>query len=250
MSELIREAKRFAIIAVAMDQARLGAHYLRGAVGNFPGMGGGYKSRNVKYENDGTYDGLSVRAAEHWNKRCLGRYGLVTGYKAPPGENTKKAIKDYIARETARGLPPEQWAPYEGICYPRRIGGAGSSIYIGESCEGKRHFDCLSLVNWAIGQVLAKQPDYDVPVWEKGAKGLATVMDPPKLSDIKNADVVVRIKRQTNDEGEDEITSEHMAFLTLDGHVVEAAGAASGVVITPYKREEWTSAARIKDGYF
>ncbi len=250
MSETVREAKRVAIIAVALNQAYIGAHYLRGSVGNFPGLGGGYKNRDVKYPNEGSYNLLAVRAAKIGKLCCLGRYGLVGGFPVPPGDTWKKSIEDYIAREEARGVAVSQWAPYIGVCYPRRVKEKGSSIYIGESCEGKRHFDCLSLVNWAIGQILSVQPEYDVPVWEKGAKGLATVMDPPKASEIKNADVVVRIKRKTNDDGEEEITSEHMAMLTRDGYVIEASGAASGVVVTPYKREEWTGAARIRDGYF
>jgi cell wall-associated NlpC family hydrolase len=251
-----KETKRLQILAVAKQQVAAGAHYLRGGCGNTPGFTDGYKgdARWASLENVGDYDRLAVVTAELWNRRCLGRYQAVSGEKLPPGDTTKNAIKDYIATQSAFSSDPLCWFPMRGFWYPRRINGAGSSIYLGESCYGRRHFDCLGLVNWAIGQNLSIQPTYDVPVWDKGAKGLADVFDPPDVKDLENADVVIRLtwKTKSNEDGTEEkvVDNEHMGLVSKEGQVIEAANDGDGVRFSPYKREKWTRVARIRSTYF
>lgn len=236
MSEQIKAALRFAIVSVARVQAWAGAHYLNGTVGNTPGNSDGYKSRHLKIAGSADYDELAVRAAEWSGERCKGRCDKVGGETLPPGQATKEAIEKYIAANAHKD--PSLWPAFRAGCYPRRLHGKGSSIYVGEDCLGTRHFDCIGLVNWAIGCVLAKQPGYSIQQWNTGAKGLAAVMDPPAVGSLQNADVLVRLGER-----------EHIGLATSGGEVIEAKGSEIGVVVSDYRREKWTKLARIHDSY-
>lgn len=239
MSDFEKDAIRLLIVFNALRQAWAGAHYLNGSVGNTPGNNDGMKeSRTLGRPRDTSYEKLAIRTGEWAKERCPGRYEKVSGYLFQPGSTELEQLKTFI--EANKSLEADSWPSFNGTgLYPRRTGGKGSAIALGEDCLGKRHFDCISFVNWVVGTTLQKKPSWDITQYESGSGVPVERFDPLPVAKVQNADIVTR----TNEK------RKHIGLLTASGQVVHASGEAVGVITGPYKPEKWTKLCRLKDWY-
>lgn len=243
-----KEAIRLMIIATAAQQAALGAHYINGADGgisgkNAPGEAGGGLSANRKILllEDHTWEGLAVHAAMYGKSVCKGRYGAVGGKKFIANQPDFDALK-YAYMEELKLLPLGDGKPFAGTgLYPRRGRSmVGDTIYLGEDCRNKRHFDCISFVNWVLTVVLQRliwYAEQDYFAGKKlGVKPLAATHTP-----LMNADIAVRI------DGD----GEHIGFLTAEGKMIHARYPEAGVQITGFAmpKDNFTKICRLPDSF-
>lgn len=249
-----KEAVRLLIISNAWTQALLGAHYLNGSDGAIPGMANGLKGRNVELLEKDDWDNLAIHAAK-WGKACKGR----SGKSIKPIKAEIDSLKSYCEKNKADGLSPDQWPSFEDSgLYPRRHKGKGSTVYLGKDCRGKRHFDCISFVNWVLTTTLLKSYDYSIVQYE-GEKDGGGVIAPVTVHEkpfppLVNADILTKIKWEQDideDTGELEwkVDSQHIGFYMTGGSVIEASGSEVGVIISGYKSSDWTALCRLKDSY-
>ena len=159
-----KESIRSLIVATAAHEAALGAHYINGADGGIPGMnaageaGGGLSaSRKIVLLENHTWEDLAVHAAMYGNSVCRGRYEAVGGKKFLVNMPDYDALK-FAYMEELKMLALGHGKAFAGTgLYPRRGRSMnGDTIYLGEDCRGKRHFDCISFVNWVLTSVLKR----------------------------------------------------------------------------------------------
>jgi cell wall-associated NlpC family hydrolase len=203
---------------VARDIEASGAHYLTGAYGAVPGETDAIAGRKVTLLDDLAWPSLAFHAAELNGRRCCGRYEKVHGRRLsspPTAEPPRDALGEWVrglrrARDADVITPVVAQATgsryatrtlirgFEGNYYPRRHvvnrrdcpGGQGPDIchpnfiYIGESCAGKRHFDCVGFVCCVFTQALGRT------VW-LGVERWASQGDAVDPGDIQPADIVL-----------------------------------------------------------
>lgn len=147
------QTNRKAAIKLAVQQAADGAHYLWGSRGGTPN-----KNEDVGFnKKDWNWGTLSFCAAI--GKRnvpggpyiCCGRYERMTlaaGATNPIRTAADTALAAFKAKyENASEL---DWG---FDLTPRRCKGAvEENVVWGEGCDGTRHFDCISLINWCISR--------------------------------------------------------------------------------------------------
>lgn len=148
--EKVGEHYRDHVISIA--RSHLGAHYLWGAAGAKPDVGGGMQSRpssvymlkkqvqngdladSVAYTNFG---GISTCAGNPWKDG---------NHKTPPYSRDKSeldlSLEDH--NHTFRTV-------YKSYLAQHKIG-----HILGENCQGKRHFDCVGFVNYCLSIALGK----------------------------------------------------------------------------------------------
>lgn len=248
------DAIRLLIVANAYAQAFMGAHYLNGSDGGFPGKRDGYKNRNVQLVERSDFDEVAIHTAVYSKKSCRGRCNEVGGATYNNSKAKLDEVKEYCQKNLDKGLAPEQWEAFENGLYPRRFKPNNSKLFIGEDCRDKRHFDCISFVNWVLTTTLKKSFKYSIRQYE-GKKEGGGVVAPVKtyrnnFPDPQNADILTRIKWEDDDgDGDWEIDSKHIGFYVSGGKVIEAKGSREGVVVSNYKRNKWTGLCRLKKGY-
>jgi hypothetical protein len=256
-----KEFIRLMIVATAAHQAVLGAHYINGSDGGITGMnkageaGGGLSARRkILHIEDHSWEKLAVHAAMYGKSVCRGRYSVVNGYVfmddtkpiktkieklSPPGAFAK--LKDeYVKELETKPVGMESDFDNTGL-YPRRGRSiVGDSIYLGEDCRNKRHFDCISFVNWVLTTVLQRliwfqEADYFTGK-KLGAKSL-----PATTTSFMNADIAVRIHKG----------HEHIAFLTADGKMIHARSPERGVEVSGFEMDidNDTKICRLPDSF-
>lgn len=249
-----KDSVRLIIVQYALSQ--VGAHYLNGSDGGFPGTADGLKKRKIELLEEGSWDGLAVHAAKWSSLTCTGRYGNVGGSYFKPNTKTLDELKTWCEEQRAETSAAD-WPDFRGGLYPRRLKGKGSTIYLGEDCRQRRHFDCISFVNWVLTTALQKSYSYSIVQYEgrrdgSGVVAPVTVHDKP-FPTPRNGDIVTRInwekKTDEEDEVEWEIGSKHIGILTATGKVIEAKGSAHGVVISNFNSSKWTALCRLKDAW-
>lgn len=251
-----KEFLRLMIVATAAQQAALGAHYINGSDGGITGMnspgeaGGGLsEDRKILHIEDHSWEKLAVHAAMYGKSVCKGRYDAVGGYVfmdetkpvstkikklSPPGAFAK--LKDEYLKDL-ESLPLGQGKDFDGTrLYPRRGRSvAGDAIYLGEDCRGKRHFDCISFVNWVLTVVLQRLIWFNIAQYQNGTAG--GMKKKPADTPIMNADIVTKL---TPDH-------EHIGFLTASGKVIHARMPELGVQVSGFNPKEWTGLCRLSD---
>ncbi len=251
-----KEFIRLMIVSTAAQQAALGAHYINGADGGITGMntpgeaGGGLdSSRKIVEIEDHSWNNLAVHAAMYGQSVCKGRYAAVGGYVfmddtkpvstkikklSPPGAFAK--LKDEYVEEL-KTIPVGLGKDFDHTgLYPRRGRSmTGDSIYLGEDCRGKRHFDCIFFVNWVLTTVLQRVFWFNISQYQNGVAGGAKKK--PTETPIRNADIVTKL---TDDH-------KHIGFLTAWGSVIHARMPELGVQVSPFNPKDWTGLCRLSD---
>jgi hypothetical protein len=249
MPASLTESIRLLIVATAANEAALGAHYINGADGGIPGMntageaGGGLSAkRKILLLEDHTWENLAVHAAMYGNSVCKGRYEAVGGKRFQANWPDYDALK-FAYMEELKLLPPGFGKAFAGTgLYPRRGRSMkGDTIYLGEDCRGKRHFDCIFFVNWVLTSVLKRliwftEKDY-FDGTKLGVKPLSAMHAP-----LMNGDIVVRI---------DASGHEHIGFLTGEGRMIHARDPERGVNVTGFvlKKDIFTRICRLPDSF-
>lgn len=247
------DAMRKLIVSQAVNAIYRGGHYLAGTTGQYTGETDPRLKRTLESVNDPSYKTLGIRTATIGKWRCRGRCDRVGGRTMPATTATRDAIQNYIRTHQERGIPPAQWIPFEGNLYPRRSREDGA-IYIGESCEGRQHFDCIGLVNYSIRRSIALPATYDMFQWFEGGGGSAEILDPPEQSKLKDGDILLRMtfKKGAKDDNKlerTEVIDGHIALVSKEGVVLEASDFPIGTNHKPYIKKEWTHVARLKEHY-
>lgn len=196
-------AARKAIVNEARSHVAA-AHYLWGTAGNTPGKSDG---------NFGKMSAASIRAYsldEKTTERdrvlavCTAVQPLFDGYNTCAGrcrrqgiENPAQDLAGYLtARRTdeSAGVPEVSWPGGRGGLFPRKYyfrGAlqAGGAVVWGESCYGRRHFDCIGLVNYCYGKHW-KNGNFavDIPMVRLPSSGFVAVADGSPCMD---ADVII-----------------------------------------------------------
>ncbi len=260
-----KEFIRLMIVTTAAQQAAMGAHYINGSDGgitgkNTPGEAGGGLSakRKILHIEDHSWEKLAVHAAMYGKSVCRGRYEAVGGYvfindealtqaqlekikldKSPAGKFAK--LKNEYVKEletTAEGM--EKDFDDTGL-YPRRGRSiVGDTIYLGEDCRNKRHFDCISFVNWVLTTVLQRLIWFQEADYFNGKK-LGVKPLPSTTTPFMNGDIAVRIHNG----------HEHIGFLTADGKLIHARYEEAGVQVTGFvmAKDDDTKICRLPDSF-
>jgi hypothetical protein len=227
------------IVDTAKHQVTLGAHYMFGCYGAIPGGSDNVRNRRLELGHETSWDRLAIRSAQHSN---VGRVGLIgcpgkfgTGRGRAIDAALQRRIREYIADNSS--LPSHNWPSFEGMGYPRRAWDefSDSHIYVlGESCEGKRHFDCIGFVNWAITQVLNRRMTYNIDQWANARVAPVTVRTTVDQRHAAPGDILIR-------------GDSHIALVESQDHLLEAAGIRVGVVRSAFTASRFTAHARIRN---
>jgi len=237
------------IVATAANEAALGAHYINGADGGIPGKntvgeaGGGIsESRKIVLLENHTWEDLAVHAAMYGKSVCKGRYDSVGGKKFQVNWPDYDALK-FAYMPDLKLTPLGHGKPFAGTgLYPRRGRSMkGDTIYLGEDCRGKRHFDCIFFVNWVLTTVLKRLIWFQEKDYFEGKKipvEPLTAMHTP----LMNGDIVVRIDAKGH---------EHIGFLTAEGRMIHARDPERGVRVTDFvlAKDIFTRICRLPDSF-
>ena len=139
--------------------------------------------------------------------------------------------------------PPGHGKPFAGSgLYPRRGRSMpGDTIYLGEDCRDKRHFDCISFVNWVLTSVLQRLIWYEEKDYFAGKK-LGAKPLPATHTPLMNADIGVRIDAKGH---------EHIGFLTAGGKMIHARDPEKGVQMTDFlmPKDQFTKICRLPESF-
>jgi hypothetical protein len=108
----------------------------------------------------------------------------------------------------------------------------------GESCVGKRHFDCIGFINWCFSIALQKEIQYGIPNFTGDtARGLKPLFSTVPLKDAQLCDIVT-------------IGAEHIGIVTEGKTVIEAKEPISGVVESPLDIGRWKQCFRLPEKFW
>jgi hypothetical protein len=143
--------------------------------------------------------GAWTRTGRHGMLGCMGRAGRhgAAGTSLPPGDPLLPLLDTYMESIVAMrdvGIPLTRWpgfktylahaiafsgatsfAAFDALCpkeakasevYPRRINPRGL-IHLGESCAGRRHYDCIGFVNFVLSKVLSAKWKFDMEFYTR-----------------------------------------------------------------------------------
>lgn len=161
-SESRTYAQRVRLVQIASAQE--GAHYLLGATGGVPDMNMRdvwyFHTRVQMYPN--RFDRhrpilLAARTQLRTDNFCAGRSSMY-----PSGVGS--------SRQRIRPVPGNQAeldsiANPENYLWPRPAQTLGGEMVYGESCYGKRHFDCMHFVNWCVSNLRQTNTHHGILEW-------------------------------------------------------------------------------------
>ncbi len=233
----------------------LGSHYLWGSAGAMPGQSNGarYRPGSVPW-NEASLQvaDLSICAAKcdvagHYV--CAGRFEKTGGSAVVAGDTHLTDFLNSCSEKYANALLA-QWDSITVRQTPRVVRGdnvpSAGKIVWGENCYGRRHFDCISFVNYVLTGA-AVTSDKEHGWWagiEQYAKNWTTDVslgEPAVAGDIL-------IRYTLNDEGKQNF--HHIGFLDDDGFVVQAEMASAGVHADErYSPARWQMRRRLEQRY-
>jgi len=226
---------------IIIDTARkyLGSHYLWGSGGNTPGQKDGvwYRTDSVTIappsldpKNPSIFTAECSKGGPHV---CAGRYN-----KIPGGRKTKAGMLDlqlYLGDLSKQS--PELWEPYYKYFTPRFVKGstisaADGGIAWGEDCRNRKHFDCISFINYVLSESTKKHWWGDIASLQLDSSGTIKVTDG---APVLPGDIVFK-------------NNSHIAFLCENGKVIQAEMAINGVhEHETYVASNWTERRRVPD---
>jgi hypothetical protein len=242
-------AKRQRVVEIALQQAYEGAHYLWGSQGSTPNQGLEVKF-NPKSLNPSTVSFCAAQCSRSGGLQvCGGRFAqkaLAAVWKGPPGSAkgpvspSDSALRQWIADN---GHYHE--TDWDDTLTPRLTKGVGVTTQIvwGEGCDGTRHFDCISFINWCLRKVAPKWQTADIPhffysIEPRGAAVQALDVTDEDLSDVMPADILLygKVVKPSADYFRERIANERAEGKKEEADADQAA----------YERDE-TSASFRKD---
>ncbi len=244
---------------IEVARGLIGSHYINGAYGAIPGVDAGCPitvPRPIKLVADPkrldptkktgnleTMD-LAVFAAQFHAKQhavCAGSYATLGNRPILP---TDPELLTYLA--SLKGKPPTSWLAYRGRFTPRRAygpaqgGGLGGILVWGESCQGKRHFDCIGFISYCYWKATGRVIQLEISGWRTpGGSHGGTVFNlkaKQKPASLMDGDVIIK-------------QDHHIAFVNAQGTVFQAEDTHIGV--TGHKKfsldatGDWTHLVRL-----
>jgi len=249
------------IIDIARTEAELGAHYLWGAAGNRPGEGDGatYRPKHAQlHANVPNLDGMPeagkfrgtpyvptlyaawVNSHDQGRLACAGRCGLKEVQELPLALDmpVKQALALKLNALTQDQIDELQSLRTTSAEYrwPRPNGTLERSTYPstiwGECCIGKRHFDCIGLVNYCFSAALNRVWHYGIENFTTPAYAKAGGIVEVRISAAQPCDIVT-------------FGADHIGIVTESKTVVEAKDPASGVTEHPIGNRPWQQCWRL-----
>ncbi|MBK9129760.1 MAG: hypothetical protein IPM13_18545 [Phycisphaerales bacterium] len=225
------------------------AHYLSGAAGNTPGNADGARfKRDKAVIAKADYSAKTAQVLAAMTSIAAGSQ-VCAGSSARLSAKPAESMTDFLARAKAAAHLPLAQQPTSNGLTPRRWIFRGkvktATPVWGESCLGKRHFDCMGLVNYCVDKVWAGKTAFGVDLGalmdKPGYYGATTV---PATAEVLDGDIVGK---------QDKGVWHHIALLhkTANGvFVIQAAESDVGVTGgQKYVPAEWQRRVRIQDGY-
>lgn len=228
---------------VVVDFARrfIGSHYLWGAGGSTPERRDGvwYRPGAVTLVPLGSRDPANamVGAAQcsvSGHYVCAGRFMKIPGGRYATASDPD--LRRYL--ETVERTKPNI-PPFASRFTPRVVKGENVSndgrLVWGEDCRGKRHFDCISFVNWVLSWTTSTFWDASIPQYGNDSSGTKDVaLGAPVIP----GDILLR-------------GTEHIGFLCENGKVIQAQDHATGVhEDEAYDPKLWTARRRLPPSAF
>lgn len=182
---------------IAVAQTCIGAHYINGGYGGTPGNGDGVPTndkRDLKLIADDTHldpklrektANLAVNAATLSIGTycvCAGNYNRLVGFPGNPvPQETDPELVTYL--DSLKGKPsplwPNGWPEYKRFFSPRRAYGPGpkgsdigGKLVWGETCRGKRHFDCVGFISYCYWKATGTAVQLDIKAWRQPKAGV------------------------------------------------------------------------------
>ncbi|HTQ60416.1 MAG TPA: hypothetical protein VMI32_09345 [Candidatus Solibacter sp.] len=233
----------------------LGSHYLWGSAGAYPGLLNGtlYRPGSVPWNEPSlSLSDLSICAAKcdvagHYV--CAGRFEKSGGSIVAHNDSH---LTDFL-RSCSQKYPNALIAQWEstGLSQtPRVVRGsnvdAAGKIVWGENCHNRRHFDCISFVNYVLTQTTIVPSQREG--WHGGIENYAGAWttDVPLTDSPVAGDILIRYT-----EGDDSVRHyHHIGFLDDNNFVVQAEMASAGVHADErYLASRWQMRRRLMDRY-
>jgi hypothetical protein len=237
------QERRQRVFAKAMEFYDEGAHFLLGSRAKILEAGHVHLSGEAVWLEKPITDTsepmiLTAGSLDQGKDRnlCVGRFGHPDVRGAGGGEikASDPDLRKYLADLKTLKTPHSTWPSFKkGVIEltPRTFFEDGRNVIVlGEKCLGKRHVDCISLVNACCTAGGRMKFTYSISQYMNGKAG-TVVMDRekgPKFGPkAKTADVVIKHKNHIGICGVDEHTGE----IT----VIEATGAEKGIIKTKFR---------------
>ncbi len=251
MADLTYARQQITAVARLYD----GSHYLWGADGSQPGHMDGIK-RPLQLVN---WDETSLDPASPsvFAAKCdtQGHYVCAGRYRKIPGGRQARSsdwdLANYLAR--LKELHPSLWEPYFTHFTPRVIRGSNvddkGKIVWGEDCSGRRHFDCISFINFVLTKttVLSKDKSGNELAWSHDIGQWYDLTTRLKLEDpVMPSDILFRGHPVNESDPKSKMHWDHIAFLDENGNVIQAEEAVMGVHWDEsYVPSRWTARGRL-----
>ncbi|MCC2643290.1 MAG: hypothetical protein K0S45_3703 [Nitrospira sp.] len=233
-------AQRATVVATAKSLHKEGCHFVNGARGDRPLDAdtplGSPQDSVVLEALSLSADQPNVQAARSWKggRICKGRFKNVKGKILSTSDADLREYRKRLSLVAAvtphEDLPPLMRGPSGHALTPRTVDG---DIILGESCLGKRHFDCIDLVNYCYSIALKKRWQFSLEQYDKGKAGATATA---RKVNLREGDIVLR-------------GTSHSAvvYKTDQGQwrVIECPGGEDGCVDSLFIESEWTKRVRV-----
>ena len=186
------------IVKVAKALEREGCHFLVGGYGAHPNKSnghpvkpGGVSIANYSFDPDAP---VITAAQTSVGGICLGQFLDKSVGGGVLRHHRKPQLEQYL-NDLASGII----GPFPGTTnlYPRHFVRDGKVVVVlGESCEGKRHFDCIGFVNFCISKALVTNWKYEYVQYRGKIAGCVEI----DIKDVKNGDLVFRERVRERDD--------------------------------------------------
>jgi NlpC/P60 family len=255
MADGIEPAKT-KVIQLARAQTLAGAHYLWACAGNTPGNSDGAWYRRDKaqlHPNVPDLDG-GLNTADNSKYKvytptlfaafaddatgvfpCIGRTAkfdvpLALNLSMTSGAAFDLKLKDLTQdqfdelKQKARDVDKYRWPRPNDLLDNNAL---HHSTVWGESCVGKRHFDCIGFINWLLSEGLNQQIQFGVASYTGGKVGTEVAVKDAQAGDIVTINV------------------DHIGMISERGTAIEADDKFNGVVEGLIGGKAWTQCFRL-----
>ncbi len=237
-------------VLTARARTLVGSHYLTGAAGATPGNADGAVYRRGEV-------GLAAPKFDpkapciHAAESSIEGHSICGGRWSTFGREARASDWDlthYLTEQEAQYKKGGKIDPFYEVYSPRltKVKGTVGALAWGEDCRGKRHFDCIGLLNYLLTSVCDIKASYA----EKGFSGsiqqhkantkAIAAGDAPVSGDIL-------FKKMMHPDGG---SHDHIGLLLHDGSVIQAEQTSVGVTIKGYNGTAWDYRGRWADRFF
>lgn len=242
----------------AFARTLLGSHYLWGSAGAITGVlnGARYRPGSVEWNRPSlqTHD-LSICAAKcdvAGFYVCAGRFQSL---KNSPVRDDDPHLVEFLhgCSERYANALLAQWECTGLSQTPRVVRGSNvdsaGKIVWGENCYKRRHFDCISFVNYVLTETAVVSSEKEG--WHGGIENYAGAWttDVPLADPAVAGDILIKYTEDEDSKGKQR-NYHHIAFLDDDNpaHVIQAEQASTGVHADElYVTSRWQMRRRLGD---